>query len=420
MDSPVAFDLDAALNGPGAPPAGAYRAALATAEAELSTLISAPHRLELFTDIERKDDTAAARRIANDLRNGASTVFVLGIGGSSLGGQALLEIVPSSAPAPRMVFLDNPDPVTLERALASTDLKSARFVAISKSGGTAETMAEVLIAADALRRVMGGAGLARHLAVVTENRPSPLRNFAENIGAPILDHPLGIGGRYSVLTSVGCLPAILMGLDADRLREGARKYLASETREAARGAALHIALSREGLLKETVLFPYSDRLKTFSQWWRQLWAESLGKGGNGTTPIAALGPVDQHSQLQLFLDGPGHALFTLIDVAASGHGPVIPAEDALALGLSYLAGRRLGDLVDAELRATAASLSAHGRPVRRIRVEKLDERAMGALFMHFMLETIITGRLMGIDPFDQPAVEEGKVLARQYLNAMGA
>jgi glucose-6-phosphate isomerase len=418
MDSnlPIAFDMEAALSGPGAPPTGAYRAALIAAEAELDVLLKGPDRLELFTDIARKDDIASAQNIANALRREASTVFVLGIGGSSLGGQALLEMAPPRT-NPAIVFLDNPDPVTLDRAFSQTDPAAARFVAISKSGGTAETMAEVLIAADWVRRA-GGGNLARQFAVVTEKKPSPLRNFAERIGAPILDHPMGIGGRYSVLTSVGVLPALLMGLDANRLREGARQILSSGARAAAQGAALHLALSREGRLNETVLFPYSDRLKTFTQWWRQLWAESLGKGGKGTSPIAALGPVDQHSQLQLFLDGPGHSLFTLIDTAAAGHGPVIPPEDARALGLSYLAGRRVGDLVDAELRATAASLSSRGRPVRRIRAETLDELAMGALFMHFMLETIIMGRLMGIDPFDQPAVEEGKVLARQYLNAM--
>ena len=130
-----------------------------------------------------------------------------------------------------------------------------------------------------------------------------------------------------------------------------------------------------------------------------------------------MGPVDQHTQLQLFLDGPGGALFTLIDCATKGQGPLMPAEDANRLGLSYLAGRRLGDLIAAEARATAESLARRGRPVRRITVDTLDERALGALFMQYMLETILMGKLMGVDPFDQPAVEEGKVLARKYLES---
>jgi len=422
MDSPFPFtvNLDGALKNAGAPSAISYRDALAEAETSLAGLLGAPERLELFTDPEREDDIAAAEAIAKDLKRGASAIFVLGIGGSSVGGQALLEAAPS-LPGPCIVFLDNPDPLRVERALGAADLKTARFVAISKSGGTAETLAEVLVAADAIRRSGGDTYLKQHFAIVTEAKPSPLRQFATNLGCPILDHPLGIGGRYSVLTVVGVLPAILAGLDARALRAGARSTLAqasSKGSAAASGAALHVALSREGRLRETVIFAYSDRLKTFGQWWRQIWAESLGKGGQGSTPVAALGPVDQHSQLQLFLDGPGDALFTLIDTAPAGQGPVIPQDEARALGLSYLAGRTLGDLVDAEARATLGALAARGRPVRHIRVPKLDERAMGGLFMHFMLETILMGRLMGVDPFGQPAVEEGKVLARKYLEGM--
>jgi glucose-6-phosphate isomerase len=174
-------------------------------------------------------------------------------------------------------------------------------------------------------------------------------------------------------------------------------------------------LAHAGRLRETVLWSYADRLKTFGPWWRQLWAESLGKNGKGSTPVAALGPVDQHSQLQLFLDGPGDALYTLLSTDTAHTGPEVPAARADALGLSYLSGKTMGDLVAAEARATAESLAKRGRPVRRIHAPKLDERTFGALMMHFMLETILMGRLMGVDPFDQPAVEEGKVLARKYL-----
>ncbi len=296
--------------------------------------------------------------------------------------------------------------------------RPTRFVAISKSGGTPETLAQVLIAADALKSAGGGKHLAQHFVAITEPRDSALRKFAASIGCPVLDHPLGIGGRYSVLTVVGMLPALLMGLDAAALRAGARAVLErarSAKSPPALGAAQHWALAQQGGLRESVLWCYADRLKTFGPWWRQLWAESLGKAGQGTTPVAVLGPVDQHSQLQLFLDGPGGALFTLIDCATQGQGPLMPADDANRLGLSYLAGRRLGDLIAAEARATAESLARRGRPVRRITVDTLDERALGALFMQYMLETILMGKLMGVDPFDQPAVEEGKVLARKYL-----
>lgn len=148
---------------------------------------------------------------------------------------------------------------------------------------------------------------------------------------------------------------------------------------------------------------------------RQLWAESLGKGGQGTLPATGIGPVDQHSQLQLYLAGPADKSYTVMSVASAGAGPRVTTDDP---ALAYLNGKTIGDLMDAEYRATVETLKSNNRPVRTIDVPVLDETAMGALLMHFMLETIIAAHLMGIDPFDQPAVEEGKILARDYLGRM--
>ena len=163
------------------------------------------------------------------------------------------------------------------------------------------------------------------------------------------------------------------------------------------------------------MMAYADRLDRFTKWYVQLWAESLGKDGKGTTPIAALGPVDQHSQLQLYIAGPRDKLFTIITVGAAGRGPRIDAELAKLAGEPGLGGKTIGDLVAAQGRATAETLAKNGCPVRTIHSTQLDEAALGELLMHFMLETIIAAHLLGVDPFDQPAVEEGKVLAKQYL-----
>ncbi|MGB8364770.1 MAG: glucose-6-phosphate isomerase [Rhizomicrobium sp.] len=420
---PFSVSLDFAF--PGTADRAGFDAALAEAENALGWLREAYARntLELLHIPQRHDDIAAARAAAEKWAGNTTDVAVLGIGGSSLGGKALAELVPyGAARSPRVTFFDNADPFTFEAALASFDLRTTRFVAISKSGGTAETLSQTLAAAAAIDKAGGGKYIADHFIAVTEPKPSALKSFAQAIGCPTLDHPLGVGGRYAVLTMVGVLPALLLGLDVDALRAGAASVIAnmlnaSSAREvpACAGAALHLALARAGQLRDTVLWCYADRLKTFGPWWRQLWAESLGKDGQGSTPVAALGPVDQHSQLQLFLDGPGGALYTFVTTDMAGQGPEIPASRADALGLSYLAGKHIGDLVAAEARATAETLARRGRPVRGIHVPTLDERAFGALFMHFMLETIVMGRLMGIDPFDQPAVEEGKVLARRYL-----
>ncbi len=411
---PFSISLDLALSGAGAPPADTYKAARAEAEHALGALRDS--KPELVSILTREDDVARAAEVAESFKKNASDIFVLGTGGSSLGAQALAGLVPfGKNKSPRISFFDNLDAKTFADALAVCDLKTTRFLAISKSGSTAETLMQTLAAADAIKnsgKNSGGKNLGQYFLVVTEAQSSPLRRFAESVACPVLDHPPGIGGRYAVLSIVGLLPALLMGLDAKAVRAGARVALADPA-GALSGAALHFALSKAGRLRETVLWPYADRLKTFGQWWRQLWAESLGKNGQGATPVAALGSVDQHSQLQLFLDGPGAALFTIIDTETAG--PAAPNAEAEALGLSYLAGRHMGDLVAAEARATAETLNLRGRPVRRIHVPNINEFSLGALFMHFMLETIIMGQLMRVDPFDQPAVEEGKRLARAYL-----
>ena len=420
---PFSISLDLALGGPGAVPRAAFDAALKEADTALAWLKEQKKSggIELLDIVDRTDDIAAAKAAADSWRENTSDVAVLGIGGSSLGGQALKAIAKAGG-TPRVTFHDNPDPWSWQNAMAGFDLKTTRFVVISKSGGTAETLFQALTAADALEKAGGGKYLKYHFVAITEPKKSPLLDFAQSIGATVLDHPLGIGGRYSVLSMVGLLPALLMGLDVVKLRAGAKAVVdhvlgasSAEQATSAAGAALHHALARQGRLHQTVLWNYADRLATLSGWWRQLWAESLGKDGKGSTPVGAVGPVDQHSQLQLFRDGPNNALYTIVAPDTKGEGLIAPRELAEGLGLGYLAGKHMGDLVAAEARASAETLSRNGRPVRQIRVPIVDEYSVGALMMHFMLETILMGRLMGVDPFDQPGVEESKVLAREFL-----
>lgn len=418
---PFTISLDLALSGKGAIQRADFDAALKRGATALDWLREQANTksLELLGIAKETADLDKTKPVIDAYSKDTSDILVLGIGGSSLGGKALQAIAPKRDGAPRVSFHDNPDPHSWEQTLKGLDLKTARFIAISKSGGTAETLMQVLTAADAIDKAGGGKYLKYHFAVVTEPKPSPLLSFAQSIGARVLDHPLGIGGRYSVLSIVGLLPAILMGLDAHAIRAGAQSVLDAalatdgEANGPLAGAALHHAFGAR--LHHTVMWTYADRLALLSQWWRQLWGESLGKDGKGSTPVGVVGPVDQHSQLQLFRDGPNDALYTIIDTATAGKGPAAPVERAKALGLDYLAGKHMGDLVAAEAKATAQTLSRNGRPVRTIHVPQIAECSMGGLMMHFMLETILTGRLMQVDPFDQPGVEEGKVLAREYL-----
>jgi glucose-6-phosphate isomerase len=378
---------------------------------------------------EQTDDLPALAEAAKRLADASDVVF-LGTGGSSLGGQAIAQLADYAVPglgalrrAPRVHFLDNLDPATLAAFLERLPLVTARFAAISKSGGTAETLMQTIAAIEALKRA-DVARLGERFVGITEpagGKRSGLRALLEGIGATILAHDPGIGGRYSALSNVGLLPAMALGLDARALREGAASALAPVLAERpatdvapALGAALSAAAAESGKTIR-VLVAYADRLERFTKWWMQLWAESLGKQGKGATPVAALGPVDQHSQLQLWLDGRPDKLFTVLTVGTEGIGPRMDAELARNAGEPAFAGRAVGDLVAAQARATADTLAKHGRPVRTMHVNKLDEAALGALMMHFMLETIVAAHLLDVDPFDQPAVEEGKVLAKRYL-----
>jgi glucose-6-phosphate isomerase len=214
---------------------------------------------------------------------------------------------------------------------------------------------------------------------------------------------------------------MLFGLDVEALRKGAQEVFITVfgaragIPPAVEGAALNAA-ARDFGLTQAVLWPYTDRLERFAMWYRQLWAESLGKGGQGTTPIRALGPVDQHSQLQLYLDGPNDKLITLID-APSGADAKANAAWATKHGLTLYAGRGMNEVVAAQTKAVAETLAGRGRAVRRITLdEPLNERGLGALLMHFMWETLLTARLWNVDPFGQPAVEDAKIKTRKFLS----
>jgi glucose-6-phosphate isomerase len=428
--------LDATI-GSGGLPQASLDAHLAKLEPRLASLREAHAKstLPLLRLPERRDDIAPARDALAHLTKGARTLIFFGTGGSSLGGQTLAQLggwgIPGddkhgSEQHPRTRFYDNLDARTLELALSGLDLKTTRFVVISKSGGTPETLVQILAAIDAVRAAGLEAQIPDLFLAVTEpaapGKANGLRALCDSFSIPMLDHDPNIGGRFSALTNVGLLPALARGLDIEALRDGARDVVEAMLKSRnpgdfapAVGAAIAVGLAEERGVRANVMLPYSDRLARFAAWYVQLWGESLGKDGLGTTPVAALGPVDQHSQLQLYLDGAPQHLITVIREDCAGRGPRIAPDLAKLAGADYLAGHAAGDLVAAQQRAIPDALIAAGRPVRTIDLDTLDERALGALLMHFMLETILAAHLLGVDPFDQPAVESGKVLTRRYL-----
>lgn len=375
------------------------------------------------------------------LAEGANKIVFFGTGGSGLGGQMLARFGGWSIPGVSALggdkarggwraktrFYDNLDPFTLEAALGQMDLARTRFVVTSKSGGTPETLSQALAAIQTVRAAGLEAKIPEMFLGITEPRAAArangLRDLLESFGAPCLDHHAGIGGRFAVLTNVGLLAGVSRGADPARILAGAKAVV--DQLEASEdgadfaplvGAALAVELANHRGIKVQVMMPYADRLGRLGDWYAQLWAESLGKEGKGTTPLGCLGPLDQHSQLQLFMDGPREHYLTFVRQPLKGAGPRIDAELARRAGIAVLAGKTIGDLVDAQSHAVPRALIEAGRPVRIFDLPDLDEEVLGALLMHFMLETILAGWLFGVDPFDQPAVELGKVLTRERLS----
>jgi glucose-6-phosphate isomerase len=363
-------------------------------------------------------------------------VVVLGIGGSALGPialrTALLKPAWNSLTAdergsqPRLHVLDNVDPHTISALLGRLSLERALFVVTSKSGGTAETMAQYLIIRERLMQAKLQA--SAHLVFVTDPKKGALRQIANDERIAALDIPPMVGGRYSVLTPVGILPAALVGLDTAQLLAGAR-----DVAERCAAAGDDLARNPSGVfatlqyLADTwlgrhihVLMPYSDPLRDIADWFVQLWAESLGKhrmpgdAGAGPTPLGALGATDQHSKVQLFMEGPPDKTVTFISVADGGTDLTIPKLHSNVTELGYLGGHQLGELLSIEQRATAGALARRGRPNMTLHIDRVDAWHLGALFMLLEIATIYAGELYGVNPLDQPGVELGK----QFTYAM--
>ncbi len=394
-----------------------------------------------FYGLGRQDDVVTGiRRFAEGVGQAYDHVLVLGIGGSALGTRALVTAL--RAPAwnelddeareyfPRITVLENVDPTSMAAALRRIDPRRVFVNVISKSGGTAETLAQYLVVRGWLDQALGPDAAVRHLAFTTDPSKGPLRELATREGIAALEVPPEVGGRFSVLTSVGLLPAALVGIDIEGLIRGANRALDHAARPdlLTNPAALYAALlwAADAWLgaKIHVLMPYSDRLKDFAAWFVQLWAESLGKRVDrrgqpvfaGPTPLGAVGASDQHSQVQLFMEGPFDKVVTFVRVEAPSEDIRIPHRPDLPEELAYLQGHTLGELLHAEQEATSAALARMGRMNATIELPRLDAEVMGELIMFMQLATGFAGAWYGVNPFDQPGVELGK---RLTFAAMG-
>src|SRR5687768_13889117 len=376
---------------------------------------------------------------ASSTKGRYTDIIVLGIGGSALGPIALRTALRPSGwnmlsdsarnGFPRLHVLDNVDPETIDALLGRLDLASCLFVVTSKSGGTAETMSQFLIVHDRI----DGAGLSvpDHFVFITDPEQGALRPLARSLSIPALDIPANVGGRFSVLTPVGMLPAVLIGIDIAKLLEGAAAMvdrcespMLSRNPAGAYATLQWLADTRHGKVMN-VLMPYSDPLRDMAAWFVQLWAESLGKHtpdgtSVGQTPLAALGATDQHSQVQLFMEGPKDKVVTFIAVEERRADLTIPHRFKEVKELGYLGGHSLGELIDIEQRATAGALAKRGRPNLTIHLQRVDEWHIGGLIMLFEIATAYAGQLYAVDAFNQPGVELGKQFAYALLGRPGS
>jgi glucose-6-phosphate isomerase len=371
------------------------------------------------------------------------TIVVLGIGGSALGTSALLQALrpprwnelddERREYFPKLYVLDNVDPSTVGPLLDRLDLRRTLFNVISKSGATAETMAQYLVVRDRLQRELDEEGVRGHLIFTTDPEKGVLRRIAAAEQISTLPVPPNVGGRFSVLSAVGLLPAALVGIDVAALLAGAADMIArcSAAELGANPAGLFAALQYLAQTEKNapthVMMPYSDQLAGLSDWFCQLWAESLGKRRDrsgrdvfrGPTPVAALGATDQHSQVQLFMEGPFDKTITFLRINELDSDVTVPSLHTDVDDIAYLGGATLGGLLNAELHATADALSRNGRMNMRIELPRVDAHAVGQLIMMLQIATVYAGGFYDVDPLDQPGVELGKQLTYGLMGRSG-
>lgn len=381
-----------------------------------------------FSRTVAKECDRLSRRLAHD----CTDLVVLGIGGSDLGARALYEALTDERRkrGMRLHFSgSSTDPDELLRLLKSLNLKKTCVNVISKSGDTLETMAAFLVFRDRLSKAVGPTRMPDRIVATTDAECGALRALARKEGYATLNIPGNVGGRFSVLSTVGLFPASADGIDIDALLRGGRDFVDSfhECTPAEcpsmRYAALHVIGMEQRRQNIHVTMPYVARLASFARWVRQLAAESLGKRVTrqgrtvyvGPTPVKAVGPEDQHSQMQLYHDGPFDKLITFIELDQFAADVRTPSAKGMGPSLERFGSRSFSDLVHLERRATAESLRLSKRPNGTLSLPSLHARSMGELILFWETAVALMGELMDVNAYDQPGVEVSKQIMRERL-----
>jgi len=360
------------------------------------------------------------------------TMVVLGIGGSALGNKALYSALKTEAQLPKKLYVyDNVDPIYLYEILGSINLETTLFNIITKSGTTAETMAGYMILTDMIKRKFP-TDYHQRIVITTDKEKGFLRQVIKNEGYQSFVVPDNVGGRFSILTDVGLVSSAFTGIDIKALLQGAadmRDRCESTdiyNNPAYLNGLIHFLYYRQGK-NISVMMPYANALYDFADWYRQLWAESLGKRKDnkgrdiyvGQTPVKALGTTDQHSQVQLYTEGPNDKVFTFLTVESFKHDYTVPNLHPDREEVSYLGGKKLSELLNAERFATEIALSQAMRPNANLSFPLLDAYHLGEFIMLYEIQTVFTGKLLHINPLDQPGVEAGKIATYALMGKAG-
>jgi len=376
----------------------------------------------------------ASVRVAEEIRTSGATDFIhVGIGGSALGPMALHKALShpyynalsgEARPGPRMHFAENTDPATLSAILDLADPEATWVNVVTKSGSTAETMANFLVIRGLLVDSLGGFGFQGRTIATTDPEEGFLKQIADREDLKVLPIPPDVGGRFSVLTPVGLLPAAVAGLDVDALLAGAAQCVDEVNEQAAehpavRGAAMHYLMDTTRGRNVRVMMTYADALERLAAWFVQLWAESLGKDGKGSTPHGAVGTTDQHSQVQLYMEGPQDKVIEIVEVEEHPRDLEIPKAYEDLEGVGYLAGHTMAELLNVECDATRRALTEAGHPNSTIRLSATNEENLGYVLQALEVQTAIAGSLYGVNAFDQPGVEAGKQITYKRMGRPG-
>ena len=372
-------------------------------------------------------DTSEIKEYADHIREKFDYFVVIGIGGSSLGAKMLFESLTdinyNIERKPKFFLLENVDPEKFDSVLRQIDIEKTCFNVVTKSGSTVETIANFSIILSILKNRLGDK-YTEHLVFTTDPEKGFLRKFGQSEGIKMFDVPPKVGGRFSVLSPVGLLPAAVVGIDIDQLLSGAKKMdLVCSVEEHVEHnpayliALLHYITNMRRGKTISVMMPYAEKLGSFVDWYRQLWAESLGKDGLGQTPVKAIGTVDQHSQIQLYRDGIRDKIITFIQVEKMETDYEIP--DDLPEDISYLTGHSLHEILNKELLGTKAALIKSKVPNITLTVDQINPYNLGMMIYLYELATGFSGYLYKINPFDQPAVEEGKNFTYALMGRKG-